>query len=263
MKKKITAVLAATGMVLLAWLTLPNQASATEAVPVCVEVQLRSAAGEYPEVDFIDTPAGASYTEDTATLIKPTEGILPGTEFVALKVDLEFDSSVSLTVDYDLVDGASSAAGAVRVFYYEEQDADTLFDGPKDKAIADGTSGTLTIPGIDKVGTFGFTYDGSNLAGGKAVFSNLKIGDMKPVFKADCAPPTTAPATTAPSTQAPTTAAPAPTAVRTTPAGTAAELPVTGSKTLGVLCVAGVLIVGGAGLWWLSTRLGRGRSTRR
>lgn len=72
------------------------------------------------------------------------------------------------------------------------------------------------------------------------------------------APPTT----TKPVTKKPTASA---TASRTTAPPVAGEMPTlprTGSKTLGVLCVAGVLIVGGAGLWWLSTRLGRGRSTR-
>lgn len=232
----------------------PAQATlATE--QYCPTWKLQSAAGEYPEVSFGEAPAGAKVNgKSKVTLVKPTEGVMPGTEFAAYTMDLSFDEPVSITVDYELNGGASHAAGAVRMFYYENQNADTLFVGPTGKAEADAEHGTLTITGVSKVGTLGLVYDGSNAAGGSVVFTDLRVGNVPVKFTDVCTEPSPTPTVTASASPSPTptatggaTAAPTPT--RTVAAGAGGgSLPVTGSKPVYVAGAAAVIVVAGLAL---------------
>lgn len=114
--------------------------------------------------------------------------------------DLGLDVSVgdTISVDYELVDGASAAAGAIRLFIYSAPSSDTDCTPPAQFVVApDGpTSETLTIT-VDfdgTIGTAGLVYDSSNSGvGGLVRFSGLVVGDTpvrftppEPVFSTDC-----------------------------------------------------------------------------
>lgn len=149
---------------------------------------------------------GAGPTDPyTMVLTKPVGG---GTE--ASTHDINVDAT-SIEVRYTLNDGASTAAGAVRLFYYHSDAVNTLTDAPDGWAIAeDGDGGNLAILGnVGHIGTLGVVYDASNPAGGSVTFSGLLVGGVPVAFTgAPCA-----------ATPTPTTAAPVvPPAQPTTPA---------------------------------------------
>ena len=171
--------------------------------PYCSTWKMRGATGQYPEVTFGDKPADSSFTENRARLTKPSEGVMPGVEFATFNANIDLAAPATLSVDYELVGGAKHDAGAIRMFYYTAQNADTLNDGPTASAIVTSTSGTLTIPDVEVVGTLGLVYDASNDGKGTVIFENMKLGDMPIKFKTSACPteePTTVPPTTTPPT---------------------------------------------------------------
>lgn len=255
--------LAAAGAVALA--TTGAASATTPTTPVeCPTWTLRSVVNDWGPAADGSTVVDAN----TVILTKPVGG---GTEFAAMNLNMTFDSPVTIEVDYQLSDGADHAAGAVRLFYYEANSPDTSATGTAPTAFIPATSGTgtLTIAGVDKLGTVGLVYDASNAAGGKVTFENLKVGGKLLAFKDVCveastsatatASPTvtaTASATATPSATKTATPAPA-TSVSTSPV---ASLPVTGSSSKPAL-IAGIalVVVAGGTLLFLAARRRRTR----
>jgi hypothetical protein len=240
------------------------KAATPEAEPVCGTWQIRGATGPYPDVDFGDTPAGAEVVSSSkVVLVKPTEGIEPGVEFAAFDLDVELESATAVSVDYVLSEGASAAAGAVRMFGYVDQGVDSVLAAPDWKDVAEADSGTLTfeVP-AGKIGTLGLVYDDSNHAAGKITFTNLAIG-ARPVSFTECVEPTPSPTVTTPATTPPATAPPTvePSAsVTVPPVAGGPSLPVTGANvwTLGG---AGLVLIGLGALVWGLFRPKRVRTT--
>lgn len=233
------------------------RAATPEPEPVCATWNLRGATGQYPDVVFGDEPAGAEVVSSSkVVLVKPTEGTMPGVEFAAYDLDVELDSATAVSVSYELSDGASTAAGAVRMFGYAEQDADTLNDAPDWSDVAEADEGSLTfeVP-AGTIGTLGLVYDASNNSAGKVEFTELKIGGQ-PVSFTECVPPTTPPATTAPPTTAPATTAPATVPPTVEPSATVPpvaggpSLPVTGVSIWHFLGAGLVLVALGVAARW-------------
>jgi hypothetical protein len=213
---------------------------------ICPTWSLRSIVG----AEWQESPAEGSkvYDAHTVALTKPEGG---GTEFAAFDVGFESKKPVSITVDYELKGGADYAAGAVRMFYYEAAGADTLADVPTAAVAADAAEGTLTIPDVTKIGTLGLVYDASNSAGGKVVFSNLRIGYKKVKFKGVCETKSPSPSPSSP-TPSESTSQP-PTSTSSAPGGGGGALPVTGAGVAG-LSVAGAVLVGAGVLFMTAGR---------
>lgn len=129
--------------------------------------------------------AGFSEISDatTAHLTKP-DGTT-GTSIETTNLGLEVKAGDSITVDYLLSQDADTAAGAIRMFYYDTPDADTLTVAPTATVAADG-SGTLSLEALadGTIGTFGLTYDASNASVGTVTFLNLMVGDTPILFVA-------------------------------------------------------------------------------
>lgn len=104
-----------------------------------------------------------------------------GTSIETPDLGLDVSTGDTISVDYELVDGASAAAGAIRLFIYDHASADTDCTPPAQFVAApDGpTSGTLSIT-VDfdgTIGTAGMVYDSSNSGvGGSVRFTNLTVG---------------------------------------------------------------------------------------
>lgn len=226
------------------WVAPANAGAATTPAAICPSWSLRSIVG----TQWQDPADGSTVSgENTVVLTKPDGG---GTEFAAFDVD-HLAESADITVQYELGGGASSTAGAVRLFYYATQDADTLSAAPDGVAVADADAGTLTIAGVSgPVGTLGLVYDASNTAAGAVTFTDLKVGGVKVRFKDVCTPDTSP----SPSPSVSTSASPEPSASASPPAPGAGggdeepSLPVTGvsvpllvSGAVALLAVGGVL----------------------
>lgn len=123
------------------------------------------------------SPAAASQVVDAATveLIKPDGTI--GTSIETTNLGLASSAGDMITVEYALSGGADTAAGAIRLFYYDTPDADTLGAAPTAFVAADG-SGALSLEVVadGEIGTLGLTYDASNDTAGTVTFSNLAVG---------------------------------------------------------------------------------------
>lgn len=236
---------------MLAGLAAPAMATETEAGPACGTWTFYQATEAYPTP--LNAGAGNSSTDkDTATLVKPDgDTAVTGVEFSAK--DLEIDGPTVITVDYAMSDGATPAAGAVRLFGYEAQEANTLTAAPTyGPAVANAESGTLTLTVSGPLGTLGLVYDASNATDGKVEFSNLKVGDLDSKFEACPEPeespspdPTLSPLPTPSVTKGPIKSA--------SPTPSFSMLPVTGDDTGGInplailLPIGAVLVLGGAG----------------
>lgn len=227
------------------------KATPAEHEPVCATWKLRGATGQYPDITFGGAPAGAEVVSSSkVVLVKPTEGTMPGVEFAAYDLDVELDSATAVSVSYELSDGASTAAGAVRMFGYAEQDADTLNDAPDWSDVAEADEGSLTfeVP-AGTIGTLGLVYDASNNSAGKATFTGLKIGDRAVSFT-ECEEPTPSPSVTTPAATTPAATTPPATAPPTVepsatvpPVAGGPSLPVTGVK-LWHFVAGGVILLG-------------------
>lgn len=245
--KRLRSAVVLTAVVWVAALVFAPTANATEdqePVTVCPTWKLRGATGPYPAVVFGPAPAGSEVVDaDTVVLKKPTGEALvqPGVEFAAF--DLDISGAAVITVDYELEGSTEGApihgAGAVRAFYFADQDANTVTGTVAGFAAADSDSGTLSIPVVGHIGTLGMVYDDSNHTTGTVTFSNLKIDDNPVSFLDEvCASPSPSASASAPASASPrpSTSSPA-----------AAPLPVTGSP-VGLLTAtgAGLVILGGA-----------------
>lgn len=241
-------------------------ASATEIQPepVCEATwTMRGATGAYPAVVFGGPPEGSAVTKTTAKLVKPDTGVQPGVEFAAFDLDIQApaDNELLVGVDYETSDGATTVAGAIRLFGYEVNNADTLNDAPTyGPAVAGAESGhlVLTIPAGEKLGTLGMVFDASNSSTGAVTFSDLTIG-TRPVWFTGCPEPEPTVTATPEPTQ---TATPGPGGTETpnvtptAPAPPRSEptLPITGSSTTLWLALAGLCALGAGGLLALLAR---------
>lgn len=205
-------------------------------------------------------PASKSKPIDATTvaLTKPSGAV--GTSIETGNLGL---AGGTVTVHYTLSGGAATAAGAIRMFAYDNADAETATEAPDKVDIAQGTAagGTLTFDIAGTVGTFGLTYDASNDSAGTVTFTHLMVGETEVLFKKPVAPSPSASTSASPSASPSTTSAPSPSATTTTqaPATTApapsqstsaAGLPVTGdsgAKT-GLVVGAILVLVGGAAI---------------
>lgn len=169
-------------------LASPSSAKPATAPVVCSTWVMRSATGAYPAVVFGPAPAGSSVAKFSAVLKKPTSGIAPGVEFVSKNVPVTVTSATLVKVDYSLA-GASYASGAVRLFGYEDQNANTLLDAPDWQDTATALDGTLVlnVPAGKSIGTLGMVYDASNDAEGTVTFTALKVGAK--IFRFTTCPP--------------------------------------------------------------------------
>lgn len=266
MRSRLAAALAAMAALLAAGLVgvAPAQAtnhvhaSATQPEPVCEATwKMRGATGAYPDVTFGGPPPGSTIGDHFAKLVKPAEGVQPGVEFAAFDLEIQApaDNELLVGVDYATDDGATTAAGAIRLFGYAAQDADTLNDAPTyGPAVAASESGhlVLTIPAGKTLGTLGMVYDASNSSSGSVTFSDLKIG-TRPVLFTGCPEPE--PTQTA---QPEPTGTPEPGGTATPePSGTAAPvptLPITGSSTTLWMVLAGLAALGSGVLLFVLSR---------
>jgi hypothetical protein len=207
---------------------------------------VRDASGTYPDIEW--NPAAASQIIDayTVDLTKPAGDVGTSIETTNLGVDVEAGDVI--TVHYELKDGALTDAGAIRAFYYDHPDGDTLHEAPTAFVAADG-SGVLelTVIADGTIGTLGLTYDASNVSAGTVTFSTLKVNDTKVRFLAPVEE-TPSPEPTASESPHPGET-PSPTASPSEVEGEGGEkLPVTGSS-LPYIVGAGAAFLGlGAGV---------------
>jgi len=222
--------------------------------PACGTWTLYQATEAYP-APLTKGEGNSSNDKNTATLVKPDgDPAVTGVEFSAK--DLEIDGPTTIKVDYAMSDGATPAAGAVRLFGYEDQDANTLTDTPTyGPAVADAETGTLTLTVTGPLGTLGLAYDASNSTTGTVLFSNLRVGDLSGKFEACPEPEETgspSPGTGGPSPLPSLTAGPTRGPIKATPTPSFSMLPVTGDDTDGtnplaiLLPIGGVLLLAGA-----------------
>lgn len=197
------------------------------------------------------TPAGAEVTGSAVTGPSSVELVGLGTpapphygvEASTPDLDLAVEAGDHVEVSYAL-SGASPAAGAIRLFAYDEADADTLATAPDAHVVVPADSGltgtlTLEITWTGQIGTLGLVYDSSNSkAEGSVTFSNLAVAGTSVLFR-ELVTQTTAPSTTAPATTTP------PATVTTSPSATVApQLPVTGSGGMQRVALTGAGLLG-------------------
>ncbi|HEU4752336.1 MAG TPA: LPXTG cell wall anchor domain-containing protein [Armatimonadota bacterium] len=263
--RMVTALAAMLGLVTAGLVGLAAPASATtQTEPVCATWKMRGVTGAYPDLEFGGAPEGSSVSAGSATLVKAEgeDSEQPGVEFAArnLTVQAPEGDELIVSVDYATGDGASTAAGAIRLFGYEDQDANTVTDAPDyGPAVASAEEGRLVliIPAGKKLGTLGMAYDASNTTRGTVTFSEMAIGDREVRFTT-CPEPS---ATASPSTEPSATASPStepstgPSAtVSTSPVAGAPSLPVTGAGITTLAVVGTLVLAGGVGLVLMARR---------
>lgn len=262
MRSRLAAALAAmlglmvTGLVAVA---VPAVATETQPDPVCDATwKMRGWDG----AAWAGKPPGAWVTKTKVKLVKPeaaNENVQPGVEFAAfdLKIQAPAETEILVGVAYELGNGATVTSGAVRLFGYKAQNADTENVGPDyGPAIATSETGNtlvLKVPAGEKLGTLGLVYDGSNSSRGWVKFHRMTIG-QRPVWFTGCPEPEPT-ASTAPTVAPTQTATPGPTVTSTVePAGNAAPtLPVTGSTPL-LFVLAGLSALGSGALLFVLVR---------
>lgn len=196
--------------------------------------------------DGTQTDAAHSQIIDgtTVDLTWTTVGVGGGTSLETTDLGVDVTTGDVVAVHYELKDGASPAAGAVRLFIYDHADGDTVSEAPAQFAFApaEGTGGTLEIA-VDftgTIGTAGLVYDTSNGGvPGTVRFTDLTVDGETVLFVEPEPEPSESPSeepSTEPSSAAPST---------TPPAG---SLPITGAPLAG-LAIGGVVLLGaGTGL---------------
>jgi hypothetical protein len=199
--KRILGPLAVLVLAFLGAIVLGAPAQATpgndEPETICSTWKARGATGAYPDIDFGGKPDGTEISTSTAKLTKP-EGVSPGVEFATFDLGVgPLDQEAHVRVEYATSGGASTSAGAVRMFAYEDKSADTLNDAPDWVKAAETEEGNLlfTVPAGKKIGTLGLVFDASNNTTGAVTFKNLTIGEQPVSFTAcpDPEPTTTKP----------------------------------------------------------------------
>lgn len=184
MKRILFAALASMGLVLFG--TITAQADHTTVFAEAPWAAVDTAAG------------GAESASSTSTIVDETtaaatwqagnDASAAGTSVVTSNLNYEVAAGQTISVDYALEDGASAAAGSVRLFVYYTPDADTWGQAPDQVAVAgDGVeTGTLSFAASGGViGTVGLVYDTSNGGvEGTVRFTNLSIDDQLVSFLA-------------------------------------------------------------------------------
>jgi hypothetical protein len=193
---------------------MPVQAAPAVAKVVCGDWQARGATGAYPAVTFGGPPAGTEIiTKHTAKLVKPASGVQPGVEFAAKNLSITTTAVTGITVSYVPSADASAVSGAIRLFGYEVQNADTLMDAPDFQDVATSETGgtlTLTIPAGKTIGTLGLVYDASNSSAGSVTFSGMMAGNRQVWFTPCTLPPPSLPASASASVSASASASASP-----------------------------------------------------
>jgi LPXTG-motif cell wall-anchored protein len=217
MRSRLAAALAAMVGLMAAGLVAvaaPAAATETQPEPVCEATwKMRGWDG----TAWTGKPSGAWITRTKVKLVKPqaaNESVQPGVEFAAFDLDIQApaETEILVGVKYELGNGATVTSGAVRLFGYKAQNADTESVAPDyGPAVATSETGStlvLKIPAGEKLGTLGLVYDGSNSSKGWVKFRQMTIG-QRPVWFTACPEPE--PTASATPTAAPTqTATPGP-----------------------------------------------------
>lgn len=133
--------------------------------------------------DLVWSPAAASTILDATTVELTKPDGTTGTSIETTDLGLDVAAGTEVSVSYELEGGATVDAGAIRLFWYDHPDGDTLLEAPTAFVAADG-SGTLSLTiGADAtIGTLGLTYDASNISAGTVRFSNLTVGYTTVLF---------------------------------------------------------------------------------
>lgn len=211
------------------------------------------------------SPAAASQVVDASTVDLTKPDGTTGTSIETSHLGMDVNAGDVISVSYELLDDALTDAGAVRLFYYDTRDADTLATAPTAFVAADG-SGVLelTVAATDRIGTLGLVYDASNDSAGTVRFTDLTVAGTPILF---VAPPEPSPSPTGQPTPGPT-GEPTPDPTKpadpspSDPAGGAGGgsdkpgLPVTGSSLPVLVGGGAVLAAGGGGIYWLTRRRG-------
>lgn len=160
-----------TACVILGILGLSPFAYAHDGHHAAEEWQLRQIG---PDLVWVDAEESHQVDAHTIVLTKPAGDV--GTSAETPNLDLAVETGDVVTVEVSLTDGATAAAGAVRLFVYDHAGANTLTEAPTvfSAATGDGTL-SLVIPFDGKIGTMGLVYDASNPTTGDAVFSDLEV----------------------------------------------------------------------------------------
>lgn len=188
--RRMLAVTATLGIAFAVSVALSSPVQAAEAEPICATWEARG--GSMVEGDFVfgGQPVGTEIDKLTAKLTKP-EGEKPGVEFAVRGLNLTVEQDTEVRVQYQLKDGASWSAGAVRMFGYTDNSASTLTDPPTWQADAKGESGELKFQADGEAKTInilGLVFDGSNDSKGSVTFSQMFVGD-RPVYFEACPKP--------------------------------------------------------------------------
>jgi hypothetical protein len=259
--RTLAVVLLAAALSVLAVLAAPRaEATPAEPEPVCATWGLRSIVQEWGEA-----AEGSKVVNAGKVVVTKPEG--GGTEFAAFDLDVSAEAETLVSVHYKLSDGAATSAGAVRLFGYADQEANTLTDVPDWKDVAGAEQGNLvlTLPAGSKLGTLGVVYDASNSAGGKVTFTKMTIGD-RPVSFTECVEPTPSPSVTTPAPSSSVTTPPA-TDPAATPSATVPpvaggpSLPVTGVGLAEIVTGGILLLIAGAVAWLVAPSLRRRKRT--
>lgn len=204
--------------------------------------------------DWAPATASAITGPSSVELTKP-DGTT-GTSIETGHLGLDVTAGDVISVSYEL-DGADHAAGAIRLFYYDTADADTLATAPTAFTAADG-SGALSVEVVatGRIGTLGLVYDASNDSAGTVTFTDLTVAGT-PILFVEPEPepsPTAEPSPDPSGKPSPAPSDPAPGGGGG--GGDKPGLPVTGSS-LPILAGGGAVLAGlGGGVYWLARRRG-------
>lgn len=198
-------------------------------------------------------PATASTVVDATTVELTKPDGATGTSMETTDLGLNVAAGQQITVDYEMSAGALPDAGAVRLFWYDAPDSDTMATAPTALVAAGSTNGTLTIDISEaaKVGTLGLVYDASNPSAGTVRFSGLEVAGVPILFEAPTTPTPTSEPTTGPEPTEPPAAGKGGGA---SDGGAGGQLPVTGGPVTLIGAGALVLLLVGAGLYLLARR---------
>ncbi|HEY2641677.1 MAG TPA: hypothetical protein VGI66_17545 [Streptosporangiaceae bacterium] len=183
-------------------------------------------------VKFEAAAAGSEVVNaSTVVLTKPVDnqtGAIGGTEFIAPALNIDLPATSNIIVSFSLAGGATTDAGAVRLFFYATSHPDTISTAPTGFTPATGTGGNILVTGVTgHIGAIGLVYDPSNDPGfktgpssplGSVTFTSLRIVNHTGVtalwFTSDkCPAVTPSPTPSASSSSSP------PAATGTTPVG--------------------------------------------